>query len=337
MKTKTLKLLGCAVLSGLFAFVSQAQSVSSTPVGYVTQTINAGSGTGRVFTPISLPLYSPASFNNASGSIASVSSTGVTISGASFGNLADSTSPYSLRVTSGTLEGSNLFISANTADTLTFDFANSSVSSTSGLISGDTYEIVEVDTLSSLFGGPSDGVIFSAAAQADADIVYILSGGAWLAHYHNGNNWVRKAGRSTILSDDLALTSDTAVLFSRLSTTSTSYVLTGTVPSTDTILKLNANGFTFLSNNTPADITLGNLALQSASGFEVGATGDSIYLYTGGSWLKYNYDGTNWIRKSGRSTLISNDVTIPAGSGFLFGKANAGSESSGSLSLKYTL
>ena len=337
MKTKTLKLLGCALLSGLFAFVSQAQSVSSTPVGYVTQTINAGTGTGRVFTPISLPLYSPASVSDASGSITSVSATGVTISGASFGNLADAASPYSLRVTSGTLEGANLFISANTADTLTFNLAQSSVSTTSGLTAGDTYEIVEVDTLNSLFGGPSDGVIFSAADQTNADIVYILSGGAWLAHYHNGSNWVRKSGRSTIISDDLALTSDTAILFSRLNNTSTSYVLTGTVPSTDSTLKLNANGFSFLSNNTPADITLGNLALQSAPGFEVGATGDSIYLYTGGSWLKYNFDGTNWIRKSGRSTLISNDVVIPAGSGFLFGKASAGSESSASLSLQYTL
>jgi uncharacterized protein (TIGR02597 family) len=337
MKTKHFKILGCAALSIMCAMVSHAQSVSSTPVGYVTQTISAGTGSGRVFTPISLPLYTPSSVANATGAISSVTSTSVTVSGASFGNLSDTSSPYSLRVTSGSIAGANLYISANTADTLTFDFDLSSVSSTTGISVGDTYEIVEIDTLSSLFGGPSDGVIFAAANQADADIVYILSGGAWLAHYHNGNNWVRKSGRSTINSDDLPLTSDTAILFSRLSTSSTSYVLTGTVPSTDSTLKLNANGFTFLSNNTPADITLGNLALHNASGFEVGATGDSIYLYTGGSWLKYNYDGTNWIRKSGRSTLISNDVVIPAGSGFLFGKANAGSESSSTLSLQYTL
>ena len=51
MKTKTLKLLGCALLSGLFAFVSQAQSVSSTPVGYVTLTIN-----GDGYTALSNPL-----------------------------------------------------------------------------------------------------------------------------------------------------------------------------------------------------------------------------------------------------------------------------------------
>ena len=44
MKTKHFKLLGCAALSIMCAMVSHAQSVSSTPVGYVTQTINAGTG-----------------------------------------------------------------------------------------------------------------------------------------------------------------------------------------------------------------------------------------------------------------------------------------------------
>jgi uncharacterized protein (TIGR02597 family) len=337
MKTQHFKILGCAALSIMCAMVSHAQSVSSTPVGYVTQTINAGTGTGRVFTPISLPLYTPASTANATGQIASVTATGVTVSDANFGNLSDPASPYALRVTSGSLEGANLLISANTTDTLTFNFSSSSVSATTGISVGDTYELIEVDTLSSLFGGPSDGVIFSAANQADADVVFVFSGGAWVSYYHNGSNWIRKSGRSTVISDDLALTPDTAVLFSRISTSSTSYVLPGTVPSTNSILKLNASGFSFLANNTPTAITLGDLALQNASGFEVGATGDSIYLYSTGSWAKYNFDGTNWIRKSGRSTTISNDIEIPSGSGFLFGKANAGSASSGTLNLQYNL
>jgi len=337
MKTNSIKFLLCATLSGLFAFVSQAQSVSSTPVGYVTQTITAGTGTGRVFTPISLPLYSPASITNSSGSISSVSATGLTVSGASFGTLSDASSPYAVRITSGTLEGANFHVSSNTSDTLTFNFNLSSVGSTTGLQAGDTYEIIEVDTLNSLFGGPSDGVIFSAASQADADVVYVFTSGAWLSYFHNGNNWVRKSGRSTIISDDLPLTSDSAVLFSRISATSTSYVLTGTVPSTDSILRLNGSGLSYLANNTPTAITLGNLGLQNAAGFENGVAGDAIYLYSSGSWLKYNYDGNNWIRKSGRSTIISNDVEIPSGSGFVFSKASATSEASASLGLQYTL
>jgi len=337
MKTKHFKFLGLATVSIMCALVSHAQSISSTPVGYVTQTISAGTGTGRVFTPISLPLYSPATVSNASGSIASVTATGATISGASFGDLADAASPYSLRVTSGTLEGANLFISSNTSDTLTFNFALSSVSSTTGLSAGDTYELVAVDTLNSLFGGPSDGVIFSAASQSDADVVYVFSGGAWLSYFHNGSNWVRKSGRSTIVSNDLPLTSDTAVLFSRIDATSTSYVLTGTVPSTSSVLKLNGSGLSYLANNTPSAISLANLALQNAAGFENGASGDSIFIYTNGSWLKYNHDGTNWIRKSGRSTIVSNDVEIPAGGGFVFSKANAGSEATSSLDLQYSL
>lgn len=337
MKTKHFKLLGCAALSCLFAFVTQAQSVSSTPVGYVTQTINAGTGTGRVFTPIALPLYSPSSVANATGDIGSVSSTGFTVNGANFPTLSDAATPYAVRITSGTLAGVNFHISANTADSITVDFSLSSASSTSGLAADDTYEIIDVDTLNSLLGGPADGVIFSAATQADADVVYVFSGGAWLSYFHNGNNWVRKSGRSTIISDDLPLTSDRAILFSRISADTTNYVLTGTVPSTNSTLKLNGSGLSYLANNTPADITLANLGLETATGFENGATGDSIYLYTNGSWLKYNFDGTNWIRKSGRSTIISNDILIPSGTGFVFSKNGSVSEASASLNLQYTL
>ena len=43
MKINTLKLFSCAALSACFAMVSQAQSVSSTPVGYMTYTVNANS------------------------------------------------------------------------------------------------------------------------------------------------------------------------------------------------------------------------------------------------------------------------------------------------------
>tara|TARA_B100001093_G_C26822611_1_gene1012554 strand:- start:1120 stop:2133 length:1014 start_codon:yes stop_codon:yes gene_type:complete len=337
MKSKPFKFIGFVALSCLFAFVSQAQSVSSTPVGYVTQTISAGTGTGRVFTPIALPLYSPSSVANATGAIGSVSATGFTVTGASFPSLSDAATPYAVRITSGTLAGVNLHISANTADSITVDFSLSSVSSTSGLVADDTYEIIEVDTLNSLLGGPADEVIFSAATQADADVVYVFSGGAWLSYFHNGTNWVRKSGRSTIISDDLPLTADRAILFSRISASSTSYILTGTVPSTNSTLKLNGSGLSYLANNTPTDITLANLGLEAVTGFENGATGDSIYLYTNGSWLKYNFDGTNWIRKSGRSTIISNDIVIPSGTGFVFSKNGSASEASASLDLQYTL
>ena len=51
MKTKHFKILGCAALSIMCAMVSHAQSVSSTPVGYVTLTIN-----GNGYTALSNPL-----------------------------------------------------------------------------------------------------------------------------------------------------------------------------------------------------------------------------------------------------------------------------------------
>ena len=48
MKTKHFKLLGCVALSIMCAMVSHAQSVSSTPVGYVTLTINGAGFTAII-------------------------------------------------------------------------------------------------------------------------------------------------------------------------------------------------------------------------------------------------------------------------------------------------
>ena len=67
MKTKHFKLLGCAALSLMCAMVSNAQSVSSTPVGYVTQSIKAGTGVARSFSTFALPLYSPESSGQITG------------------------------------------------------------------------------------------------------------------------------------------------------------------------------------------------------------------------------------------------------------------------------
>ena len=345
MNSKTFKFLGCVALSFIFAIASHAQSVSSTPVGYVTQTISGSTG-GRSLSLISLPLYSPATVSNSTGTVSAVTSTGFSVSGASFATLSDVASPYAVRMTSGNAEGANFLISANTADTLTFDLSSSSMGNTNSIAIGDSYELVEIDTLSSLFGDPSDGVVFGAASQSspdvDADIIYIYASGAWKTYFHNGTNWVTRQGRSYTNQDNYPLTSDTTLLFSRINSSSTSYVLTGTVPSTNSILKINAAGISFLANNTPSDITLSQLNLNSLSDFANGTSGvddsaDSIYLYNAGAWKRYQFNGTNWITRQGRGTTNSDDIVLSAGSAFLFAKANAGSEQNAVLNLQYTL
>ena len=72
MKINMFKLLGCAVFVCCFALVTQAQSVSSTPVGYVTLTIN-----GNGYTALSNPLENAVVY---SGTASSVSGSDITTS-----------------------------------------------------------------------------------------------------------------------------------------------------------------------------------------------------------------------------------------------------------------
>ena len=71
-QTKHFKIIGCAVLSLICALSSNAQSVSSTPVGYVTLTIN-----GNGYTALSNPLENAVVY---SGTASSVSGSTITSS-----------------------------------------------------------------------------------------------------------------------------------------------------------------------------------------------------------------------------------------------------------------
>ena len=246
MKTKHFKLLSCAFLSIACAAFSHAQSVSSTPVGYVTQTINAGTGTARLFTTFALPLYSP----TASATVSSVSSNEITSDSASFGDLSQAASPNSVKVTSGSLQGKYFPITANTATSVTVS------GDLSGLAADDTYEIVAVDTLSSLFGTPDDGVIVG-GTKSDADIIWVLtSAGTWANYYYNTGSsaWVRDA-RGNPNSDNLAIQPDSGILIQRLSSQATSFVVTGTVPSVQNVATVNAAGFSVWGQTFPTDVT----------------------------------------------------------------------------------
>lgn len=326
MKIKSLKFLGCAALSCLFAFVSQAQSVSSTPVGYVTQTINAGTGSARLFSTFSLPLYSP----SVSGTVTSVNANVITSDNSTFGDLSQVASPFSLKVTSGANLGQYFPITANTSTTITV------TGDLSGLAADDTFEVVEVDTLSSLFGAPSDGVIVG-GTKAEADIVWVLtSAGTWANYFYStsSNAWVRDA-RGNPNSDNLAIQPDSGILIERLSATPTSFVLTGTVPSTQAVSTINQAGFSVIPQTFPSDITLLQTGIHSAAEL---SSQDLVYVMTSaGTWATYSYDGTNW-RRNARGNPISDDVVIASGTSVLISKASsASSDVSVSTAMPYTL
>ena len=108
MKINTLKFLGCAALSACFAMVSQAQSVSSTPVGYITYTVNANTDAR-----LGIPMEQASSFIGAVASVAA----GTIDAGSAVGDL--TTTAHYVKVTSGTLAGSWYEITAASGNSIT--------------------------------------------------------------------------------------------------------------------------------------------------------------------------------------------------------------------------
>jgi uncharacterized protein (TIGR02597 family) len=145
MKTKiTYSLLAAAAACSL----ANAETAYTTPVGYITHTINSVGG-GEALTIIGPSLIQPSVFSGAS--TASPSGSTVTFSGGVPTGL-DST--YVLEITSGAKEGWWSTVASSTATTVTTNDAFPG-----GLGSGTTVSVRKHNTLQTFFGENNPGLI----------------------------------------------------------------------------------------------------------------------------------------------------------------------------------
>ncbi len=312
-----------ALLCFALSVFAQDEAVSP-PVGGMTITIAAGSQISPFTTSFSLPLVdAPVAGGDMRGTITSLTSTTVTVSGAGWTStgLAMPQFPYAIRITSGSAEGLTALISANTADTITFSGADMVAL---GVSAGDSYSIIPVDTLSTLFGS---NTLLGGTTAADADIV-TLSGTSQLSYYYNTSlsRWVRISGPTTDRGNT-PIPPDSIVSVVRKSS-QISLTLLGRVPDTDTMIAVSNTGSTYTHSGYPVDVTIGGLALQSRiSGWvssSSASTADLLGVNTGGSWLFYFHNGANWQRISGPATN-RDSIVISAGSALRLYRATSGS------------
>jgi uncharacterized protein (TIGR02597 family) len=267
MKTKTLKLLGCAVLSGLFAFVSQAQSVSSTPVGYVTYTVNANSDL-----KLGIPMEQSSSFT---GSVSSVTS-GVIDAGSATGDL--TSNAHYIKITSGTLSGNWYQVTAASGNTVTVAEDLSAL----GLAADDTFQAIPFWTLDTLFsnggGVPSSNDPFNPSAlvftfDPSASGINIATSTSHF-YYPDGDpgNFGIPAGwfnASTFSSSGgEVFNPDTFLQVRNQTGVSTDLVITGTVPSSGVSLPIvstsSAAQDNLVYNPYPASVTLSTSNLSES-------------------------------------------------------------------------
>jgi uncharacterized protein (TIGR02597 family) len=320
----------------LAASTSFAQTATTDPVGFVTVSAVAGTGSARTTSVISYPLLnSEIIAGQAYGRITDVTANSIINSSAgwSVGELSVAANPYFIRITSGLAKGYTFLIStstANTATAVTIDPEEAAQIDLSALgivtgASGDTYAIYACDTLSGAFGTPAttgiQGGILSSGEGAD--VVQLFVSGFWRQYYYNTTlaSW-RRVGPNTI-SDNVPIRPDSAVLYSRLATSTLSLTVIGAVPTSDRKALVKKSGVSFLSNSWPVSLTLGTSGIQLIPGWASSATydvntTDIVQLMVNGFWVKYFYSGTNWKRVGPNTT--SDSVSIAVGSAFIIEK-----------------
>jgi len=324
---------------GVLALASQAfsQNATTTPVGAVTLTVAAGSGTARTVTVISIPLIEEASLTGQmSGKISSLTSSSITNGSAAWtaGELSTPSAPCLIQITSGNAIGRIFLISSatpNTVDTLTVDSEEASLVDLTTLgiavgANGDTYRILNCDTLSSFFGTPGTTGIQGAATSAGADIVQMFVSGAWRQYYFDtdSSDW-RRIGPNTA-SNNVAIKPDAGIMYSRLPASSLALTVPGIVPSVARKAILRNSGTTFLAQGWPVDITLGTSGVDSTPGWlksSSPASADIVQFQVGGAWRQYYHNGTQWLRVG--PNTASNAVVIPSGSAVMISKKGSAS------------
>ena len=324
-----------ALLTFGLGFEASAQSVTTTPVGAVTVTIAAGTGTVRSATVASFPLVNTSVTNGVtSGTISSVSANTITCSGAGWtaSGLAQASFPYLLKITSGSAVGRTFLVTANSVDTLTVSTSDGSSTTPVDLTqmgivtgaSGDKFQIENADTLLTIFGpGDIDGINAPLGNSNPnlADMVQINTANSYQTYYYDPaqSAWINLV--SEVPSNNLVIRPDTAVVYNRLKNTPFSITVTGSIPATNRKAIIRSGQTTILSSYWPKDMTLSGIGLHQLNGWVSSAnpnTADIVQIRQGSSWQTYYHDGVNWINLV--SEVPSNNLTVGVGSGLLIKK-----------------
>lgn len=308
-------------------FRLRVDDCATVPVGYMNFTLPNGATLA-----FGIPLDDPAGPASGikGGRVAAFTAT--TLTHASGGWTADvlgaEAAPWAVRFTSGSAAGKLVDIGGNTATTLTLRNVDLT---TLGVAVGDTFELVALDTLGTLFGST---VLQGGTSTINADNVQIRSGGTAITYFYDTtlNYWRRST--TTVNANDATLRPGSGSALLRRGATKT-FTVTGRVLGTTYRQPVANAGATTLTHGFPTDTTLGALAFQTRlNGWRAGTStaADQLYLHNGTTWIGYVYNGTNWIALTGGA--VSNSVPVPAGALLLIQRPGA---TSGTTDFVYPL
>lgn len=355
-------ILSLSIVSAAFphCVFAQEASVKTDPVGFTTISVTPGNGTARKVTMLSIPLLEVDSSVTGltAGTITAVASNSIIVSNAGWvpGALSQPDSPFLVQITSGDAAGryflvassaaengssgradlantaTNLFISSIDMAQVSNDLANA------GVAAGDGFKLFACDTLS-WFGSPeTTGILGGANARAADNIIVTVNGTPTTYYFNTANsNWTRSSPPS--IANNVALSPNYGVMYSRLGSENLSFVSTGQVPVVSSAAAVKNFGSTVLSSYWPTTNNLRSLGIQDLPGWVSGtnqANTDNVMVVANGVAYTYYYNGANWRR----FPLPSNqdNVVIPIGSAVqIIKKGNAAGYSTLARPIPYTL
>lgn len=264
--------------------ITLSAQVATSPVGYITLTINGSTdGTTPAFTALSAGLQNAATVTGSATSDAT--SAVLTDTNASNAINAYSTldalgnGAYFLQITSGVNEGLILDILSNDATSFTTG------SDLNGIITtGDTYAVKAHLTLADIMGASNEAGLKTSGSSSDSDIIFLMSSigdGLFSAYYYQtdsfgffgGTGWRSITDANTPVGN-LVIGPDDGIIVSRKGIGDLTTVVSGSVSTVDLNREL-PTGFSMISYPFPIDVTLAESGLYSATNGYV-STGSSI-------------------------------------------------------------
>jgi hypothetical protein len=275
-----------------------------------------------------------------------VSASEITIAGAGWTTSELANNQAYVLFKSGALNGLILRVTTNTATTATLDTLGADLT-TLGAVVGDSIQLVQGDTLLSMFGTPAEGVVGGTQAQFQAGqtdrVLTTDSSGVVRSYYYNTqfNQW-RRFG-SSVNQGTVQISPTSGVMYSRIGTTAINQVTTGNVPVTAVKYLVATSGTTYLARFFPTDGTINSFGFQNLSGWKgtntpgvTVSTADKVVTTDANGVIRQFYwTGTQW-RRFGSSTDQST-VAVATGSSVSVIRTGSGPAQILNVAVPYTL
>jgi hypothetical protein len=347
MKLKTAIPSIAAALLAAAPFAS-AQNATTDPVGFVTTNITASpNGTSYATTFISPVLLQASAVNGtATGTLSNVASNSVTVTGAGWTVNDLSANQAYVMLKSGNGSGLVLRVASNTEDIATVDSFSASLIDL-GVAAGDSFQLIQGDTVLSMFGTPSDGVVGGNATQFSASltdrvVIRDLSGNLRSLYFNTDSNQWRRAGSSSD-QGTIPISPYSGVYYQRIGTSTLSMLTTGSVPTQNIKLLVPTSGTAFFARVFPTDGTLNGFGFQNLSGWtntsQEGITTANVdrvvTVDASGNVRSFFYNGTQW-RRAG-SSADQSSTQIPIGGSVYTVRSGSGAAQALAVQVPYSL